>query len=94
VAASRTVGGNTRAVLLQVASYIADMEARRGLGDKSLAGERCATYAAEVLVSLSGVAGSTGTQHSPSGGGGSQAAGREARQSGEVEQPARKRQKS
>ena len=80
----------------QVASYIADMEARRGLGDKSLAGERCATYAAEVLVSLSGVAGSTGTQHSPGdgGGGGSQAAGREARQSGEVEQPARKRQKS
>jgi hypothetical protein len=72
------------------------MEARRGLGDKSLAGERCATYAAEVLVSLSGVAGSTGTQHSPGdgGGGGSQAAAREARQSGEVEQPARKRQKS
>ena len=67
------------------------MEARRGLGDKSLAGERCAAYAAEVLVSLSGVAGSTGTQHSP---GQSQAAGREARQNGEVEQPARKRLKS
>lgn len=48
--------------------YIADMEARRGLGNKSLAGERCATYAAEVLVSLSGACSSC-TQHSAGGGG-------------------------
>ncbi len=84
-------------IFRQVRGFIADMEARRGLGHKSLAGERCAAYAAEVLISLSGAAGSDGTRHS----GGSSAAaepqkaGRQHAGGGEAESvmisPARKR---
>lgn len=79
-------------------AYIADMEGRRGLGLKSLAGERCAAYAAEVLISLSGAAASSGTNLSPGGSGAkSQAAGREQRHGGEVESamatPQRKRER-
>ncbi len=50
---------------LQVWRYIRDTEARRGAGEQSLAGERSTTYAAEVLVSLSGASGAT--RHSGDG---------------------------